>query len=106
MPNTTEQHSIKTLYELLTVSGRLVFTFRTGLHKRIVLQAHQRPLPELWLKKHNKALHRINILCHTREDGKYLMVTCKTAAQQERYEYLVKRAILELHECYQWEVYK
>lgn len=106
MPDTTVQRSTKTLYELLTVSSRLVFTFRTGLHKRIVLQAHQRPLPELWLKKHHKALHHISILCHAREDGKYLMIMCRTAAQQERYEYLVKRAILELHEHYQWEVYK
>lgn len=106
MADITAQHSTKTLYELLTVSGRLVFTFRTGLHKRIVLQAHQRPLSKVWSDKHELALYSVKFLCHTREDGKYLFVMSKSAGQQERKEYLVKRAILDLREHYQWEVYK
>lgn len=106
MADITAQRSTKTLYELLTVSGRLVFIFRTGQNRRIVLQAHQRPLSNLWLKEHDITLHKIRITCHVREDGKYLMVQCKSVARQERFEYLVKCAILDLHENYNWEVYK
>lgn len=92
------------LFQILATEGENHFIFRTGLYPRLIVKGHQKPMCNSYLEKHNKALHNIAIMSTTKDGVNYHLVSAKTVRQKERHEYLVKRAILDLSECYKWEV--
>ena len=91
-----------TLIDLLQRERKLCFIFRTGFCKEWKTTGHQYPLQPDFLKKHKVALNSIDMI-YTVEDGTiYAMVRIRYVLSIERAEYMIKRALLDLSECYGW----
>ena len=90
------------LLDLLNMEKKLCFVFRTGFCKEWKTTGHQYPLTQDFLKKHKVALNSIDMI-YTVEDGIiYAMVRIRYVLSIERAEYMIKRALLDLSECYGW----
>lgn len=92
------------LYNLLATPGKINFLFRTGMCKHFVLESHQFPMKNTYQEKHKTALHRIPLILHHDGTQYFVLVSAFHDSQVDRKEYMVKRAILDLKECYGWEV--
>lgn len=92
------------LYSMLTTPGEIKFFFKTGMAKSLQLQSHQQPLQESYRIRHKLALHDVHLIYYLENGVAYAMVSARTQSQLERQEYLIKRAILDLKERYNWRV--
>ena len=92
------------LQNLLVVPGKITAVFRTGMYRQLTFETHQYPLLPEYKEIHKTALTRIPLLLHPDSDQCFIMVSVNQASQEQRREYMVKRAILDLKEKYGWEV--
>ena len=92
------------LYNLLITPGKINFLFRTGMTRQLSLESHQFPMKNTYQEKHKTALHRIPLILHHDDTQYFVLVSAFNESQIERKEYMIKRAILDLKECYGWEV--
>lgn len=102
MEEVKQTQNSTSLARLLSQDKILNFLFRTGYIKQFVLQGHQYPMKTSFTEKHNKTLHGIKMLFL--EDGNkiHCMVAPVFSSTMERKEYLVKRALDDLCEIYEW----
>lgn len=92
------------LQNLLVVPSKITAVFRTGMVRQITFKTNQFPLSPDYKEIHKTALTRIPLLLHPDTDQCFIMVSVNQDSQVVRREYMVKRAIIDLKEQYNWEV--
>lgn len=90
------------LLHLLQQDKELNFLFRTGYIKQFRLQGHQLPLKASFTEKHKRTLQDIPMLFLIDGDKIHCMVAPVISTSMERKEYLIKRALDDLCEIYEW----